>query len=112
MAERGGEIPGRMPERGEPVPPGKPMSVEQQVLEKGAAMLQSLKPIKQFSQHACTFALYGHDLTRQIETHHFVTRINEDFLQCAVYDTDDTRGRLIGTIYVQVESFCCFLVVV
>ncbi|GFZ06170.1 histone acetyltransferase [Actinidia rufa] len=58
------------------------MSVEQQLLEKGAAALQSLKPMKQMSQHVCTFALYGHDLTRQIETHHYVTRINhyQDFL--------------------------------
>ncbi|XP_058202065.1 oil body-associated protein 2B-like [Rhododendron vialii] len=96
MADRGREIHGLAPEKGE----GKPMSVEQQLLDKGAAMLQSLKPIKQFSQHACTFALYGHDLTRQIETHHFVTRINEDFLQCAVHDTDESHGRLIGVEYI------------
>ena len=37
-------------------------------------------PVKQMSPHVCTFALYGHDLTRQIETHHYVTRINPDFL--------------------------------
>ncbi|XP_057462537.1 oil body-associated protein 2A-like [Actinidia eriantha] len=56
------------------------MSVKEQLLEKGAAALQSLKPVKQMSQHVCTFALYGHDLTRQTETHHYVTRINPDFL--------------------------------
>ena len=44
-------------------------------------------------------ALYGHDLTRQIETHHYVTRINQDFLQCAVYDSDESHGRLIGTYF-------------
>ncbi|GFS42390.1 histone acetyltransferase [Actinidia rufa] len=96
----GGEIPGMVPEREDPVPPGKPMSVEEQLLEKGAAMLQSLKPVKQMSQHVCTFALYGHDLTRQIETHHYVTRINQDFLQSAVYDTDESHGRLIGVEYI------------
>ncbi|XP_057470607.1 oil body-associated protein 2B-like isoform X2 [Actinidia eriantha] len=96
----GGEIPGMVPEREDPVPPGKPMSVEEQLLEKGAEMLQSLKPVKHMSQHVCTFALYGHDLTRQIETHHYVTRINQDFLQCAVYDTDESHGRLIGVEYI------------
>ncbi|KAF5738284.1 hypothetical protein HS088_TW13G01180 [Tripterygium wilfordii] len=81
-------------------PLGKPMSIEQHLLDKGAAMLQSLKPVKQISQHACTFALYSHDMTRQIETHHYITRINQDFLQCAVYDSDESNGRLIGVEYI------------
>lgn len=84
----------------EAIPPGKPMSMEQHMLDKGAQMMQSLKPIKNMSQHVCTFALYSHDMTRQIETHHFCTRLNQDFLQCAVYDTDDSSGHLIGVEYI------------
>lgn len=79
-----------------PTPPGKPMTLGQKVIDKGAEMLQSLKPVKQFKQHICSFALYGHDLTRQIETHHYCGRLNQDFLQCAVYDTDDSSAHLIG----------------
>ncbi|KAL4563404.1 hypothetical protein LXL04_027445 [Taraxacum kok-saghyz] len=82
------------------IPPGKPMSIGSHMLDKGAKMLQSLKPIKQMSQHMCTFALYSQDMSRQIETHHFATRINQDFLQCAVYDSDDSSGRLIGVEYI------------
>ncbi|KAJ8549055.1 hypothetical protein K7X08_032762 [Anisodus acutangulus] len=77
------------------VPPGEPMSMGQHMLDKGAQMLQSLTPIKQMSQHVCTFAMYSHDMHRQIETHHYVTRVNQDFLQCAVY-----TGRLIGVEYI------------
>lgn len=77
----------------------KPLSTGQQILNKGAQMLQSFKPINQMTQHACTFALYSHDMSRQIETRHFITRLNQDFLQSAVYDTDDTNGRLIGIEY-------------
>ncbi|KDP21160.1 hypothetical protein JCGZ_21631 [Jatropha curcas] len=84
----------------QPNPPGQPMSAEQHMLDKGAQMLQSLKPIKQMSQHVCTFASYSHDMTRQIEIHHYVTRLNQDFLQCAVYDSDDKNGRLIGVEYI------------
>ncbi|CAL9015751.1 unnamed protein product [Prunus brigantina] len=83
-----------------PTPPGKPMTIGQHVLDKGAEMMQSLKPVNQMSQHVCTFALYSHDMTRQIETHHYVTRLNQDFLQCAVYDSDDSHARLIGVEYV------------
>ena len=92
--------PGPTPVSGgnEPTPPGQPMSMEQHMLDKGAQMLQSLKPVKQISQHFCTFAIYSPDMSRQIETHHFVTRINKDFLQCAVYDSDDYNARLIGNL--------------
>ncbi|XP_070041949.1 oil body-associated protein 2A-like [Nicotiana tomentosiformis] len=63
-------------------------------------MLQSLTPIKQMNQHVCTFAMYGHDLHCKIETHHYVTRLNQDFLQCAVYDSNESTGRLIGVEYI------------
>lgn len=76
--------------------PGTPMTAAQHVLDKGAQILQSLKPVKQMNQHVCTFAIYSHDMTRQIETHHFITRVNQDFLQCAVYDSDQPNARLIG----------------
>lgn len=68
------------------------MSMGQHMLDRGAQMLQSLKPIKKMSQHVYTFAIYSHDISRQIETHHYISKINRDFLQCAVYDTDDSNG--------------------
>ena len=67
------------------------------VLDMGAAAMQSLRPVKQVKQHVCTFALYAHDPKRQVETHHYVSRLNQDFLQCAVYDSDKPSARLIGT---------------
>ncbi|ONM38120.1 Oil body-associated protein 2A [Zea mays] len=69
-------------------PPGQPTTVASKVLDMGAAAMQSLRPVKQAKQHMCTFALYAHDPKRQVETHHYVSRLNQDFLQCAVYDSD------------------------
>lgn len=89
--------PSPMPSGAEhPRPPGQPMTVEQHMIDKGAQLVQSLKPVKQMNQHVCTFALYSHDMSRQIETHHYLTRVNQDFLQCAVYDSDHAHARLIG----------------
>ncbi|CAH1448601.1 unnamed protein product [Lactuca virosa] len=82
------------------VPPGKPMTVGDKVVDKSAQILQTLKPIKQISQHVCTFSVYSHDMSRQIEAHHYITRLNQDFLQCAVYDSDDPSARLIGVEYI------------
>ncbi|XLR27572.1 hypothetical protein S83_055472 [Arachis hypogaea] len=42
----------------------------------------------------------SHDMSRQIETHHYCSRFNQDFLQCAVYDSDDTNARLLGVEYI------------
>lgn len=47
-------------------------------------------------QHVCTWAIFSHDMSRKIETHHHVARLNEDFLQCAVYDSEESNARLIG----------------
>lgn len=79
------------------------------MLDTGAAMLQSQKPVKQMNQHVCTFAPYAHDLGRQIETHHFVACLNQDFLQCAVYGTDSASGRLIGMVYAVSLIMCSSL---
>ncbi|XP_061342765.1 oil body-associated protein 2A-like [Gastrolobium bilobum] len=92
--------PGPTPAKGPEPIPGKPMSTGQHVIDKSVMMMQSLKPIKQMKQHVCTFAMYSHDMSRQIETHHYCTRLNQDFLQCAVYDSDDSNAHLIGVEYI------------
>uniref|UniRef100_A0A0E0N1Z9 Uncharacterized protein n=1 Tax=Oryza rufipogon TaxID=4529 RepID=A0A0E0N1Z9_ORYRU len=66
----------------------------------GAQAVQALKPVRQMKQHACSFALYAHDLSRQVEVHHFVSRLNQDVLQCAVYDSDKPSAHLIGVEYI------------
>lgn len=78
------------------VTPGESTKVESVVLDNGAKLMQSLKPVRQISQHVCTFAIYGHDMSRQIETHLHVSRLNQDVLQCPVYDSDTANARLIG----------------
>lgn len=78
-------------------PPGRATTVSSQLLDMGAQAVQALKPVRQMKQHACSFALYAHDLSRQVEVHHFVSRLNQDVLQCAVYDSDKPSARLIGT---------------
>lgn len=76
------------------------MTMGQKIIEKGSEVMQSFKPIKHMSQHVCTFALYSHDLGRQLETHHYISRLTEDFLQAAVYDSDQPNARLLGVEYI------------
>ncbi|KHN47372.1 oil body-associated protein 2B [Glycine soja] len=88
------------PAKGQDPTPGKPMSVGQHVIDKSAMMVQSLDPIKQMSQHVCSFAIYSHDMSRQIETHHYCSRLHQNFIQCAVYDSDESKARLLGVEYI------------
>ncbi|KAI3824529.1 hypothetical protein L1987_05989 [Smallanthus sonchifolius] len=39
-------------------------------------------------------------MSRQIETHHYITRLNQDFLRCAVYDSNEPSANLIGVEYI------------
>lgn len=50
------QMPGVIPPSDGAVPPGRAMTVGRQMLDKGAEMMQSFKPIKKMSQHACSFA--------------------------------------------------------
>lgn len=47
-------------------------------------------------QHICTWAIFSQNMKRKIETHHYAACLNDDFLQCAVYDSDQANARLIG----------------
>ncbi|KAL3820283.1 hypothetical protein ACJIZ3_006188 [Penstemon smallii] len=87
------EMPKPMPGGDGSVPPGKPTTMGQHIIDKGAQLIQSLKPIKKMSQHACTFAIYSHDMNRQIETHHYATRLNQDFIQSELKDLAQTYGK-------------------
>ncbi|CAG7887017.1 unnamed protein product [Brassica rapa] len=85
-------------------PMGDPTKTTTAMLDKGTAMLQSMKPIKQMSLHVCSFACYSHDPGRQIEVHMYGHRVNQDFLQCAVYDSNSSKAHLIGIEYIVSEK--------
>ncbi|KAG0559744.1 hypothetical protein M758_10G121600 [Ceratodon purpureus] len=95
--------PGVMPTTAEDVPGGA-KTLTSKVVGAAAGMVQDLTPVKQFQEHVCTWAIFSHDMSRKIETHHHVARLNEDFCQCAVYDSDESNARLIGVEYVISEK--------
>ncbi|WVZ22664.1 hypothetical protein V8G54_001208, partial [Vigna mungo] len=74
--------------------PGKAMGVGQHMIDKGAIMIQSVEPIKQ----TCSFAIYSHDMSRQMETHHHYSRLHQNFIQCAVYDSDELGAHLLDIL--------------
>jgi len=84
--------------------PGEEKSLKKRLLEMGSDMVQSFAPINQIKTHLCGFAFYANDPSRQVELHHYCCSLNEDFVQCAVYDGDGPHARLIGIEYVCSEK--------
>lgn len=39
-------------------------------------------------------------MSRQVEAHHYCSHVNEDVMQCLIYDSDDSNARLIGVEYI------------
>jgi hypothetical protein len=83
--------------------PGEPTQTSTLALEKGAAALQSFKPVNRMHAHLCAFHFYAYDMGRQVEAHHYCTHYNEEMRQCAIFDTPEPDARLIGIEYIVSE---------
>ncbi|CAG8562465.1 3452_t:CDS:2 [Paraglomus brasilianum] len=78
----------------------EPLSRKSSILDKGAELVQSFKPIDQIHQHLCGFQFYAHDMNRQLEVHQYCSHLSEDMRQCVMYDAPSKKGRLIGVEYI------------
>jgi hypothetical protein len=87
----------------EPAIPGAEKSVKSTMLGMGADMLQKDGPISAIDMYLNGFHFYADDMGRQIEAHHYCSRVNEDFFQCVIYDDNKAGARLIGVEYIVSE---------
>jgi len=73
------------------------------VLDSAAGATQSFVPPSQVCAHLNAVHAYASDPTRQVETHHYCTHINEDMRQCLLYDSEEKNARLLGVEYMVSE---------
>lgn len=50
------------------------------------------------------FHFYSHDMTRQVEAHHYCAHLNEEVRQCVIFDSPEKDARLIGIEYIVTEN--------
>ncbi|KAL0560236.1 hypothetical protein IC582_000636 [Cucumis melo] len=84
--------------------PGEATHTGTAVVETAAAVVQRFRPINQIHQHLCAFHFYSHDMTRQLEAHHFCAHLNEEVRQCLIFDSPEKDARLIGIEYIVTEN--------
>ena len=69
-----------------------------------SALLAAESPVASIHAHLCGFHFYSGDLKRAVRVEHYCSHLNEDVLQCVVYDSTAKNARLIGVEYIISEA--------
>jgi hypothetical protein len=80
--------------------PGADRSARTTTLEAGAAALQRMPPIGAISAYLDGFHFYSGRMERQMEAHHYCSILNEDVIQCVIFDGNEKDAKLMGVEYV------------
>ncbi len=85
-------------------PAGEPKLIRQAILETGSSLLQDFTPVKQFDIYVVGFHPSKDDPSMQMEAHHYCKQVNQDFLQCVLFDGNTEDANLIGIEYIISEK--------
>jgi hypothetical protein len=81
-------------------PTGEGRSLWRATLEAGAALLQDTTPLKDFDIYVVGLHCAKHEPEMQMEAHHFCRQVNQDLLQCVLFDGNTKDANLIGIEYI------------
>lgn len=84
-------------------PPGADTTARTDVLKAGAAVLQNDGPTAKLDVHIVGFHPMRDAPDHQMEAHHFCRQVNEDFAQCALFDSAEPGANLTGVEYIVSE---------
>lgn len=80
--------------------PGTPAKVSTRALEAGAAVMQDKPPIDALNAYLDGFHFYSGNIKGQMEAHHYCAIINEEVIQCVIYDGNLKDAKLMGVEYI------------
>ncbi|MDM0036816.1 OBAP family protein [Variovorax sp. J22P271] len=80
--------------------PGTKEGVKTRTLEAGAAALQDKPPIEAINAYLDGFHFYNGAPRRQMEAHHYCSILNEELIQCVIYDGNVKEAKLMGVEYI------------
>jgi hypothetical protein len=81
-------------------PQGRAESTRTNVLETGAAALQTNAPLSGMDVYLVGIHPMKNDPSHQMVAHHFCHQVNEDFAQCALFDGNTAAANLTGIEYI------------
>jgi hypothetical protein len=80
--------------------PGEEKSGETRVLEAGADLLQNKAPLRELDAYLDGFHFYNGHPEAQMEAHHYCGHVNEDVIQCVIFDGNGGDAKLMGVEYI------------
>lgn len=80
--------------------PGAETTVVTKALEAGAAALQGKAPVEALNAYLNGFHFYNGKMSAQMEAHHYCSILNEDVIQCVIYDGNSKQAKLMGVEYI------------
>lgn len=80
--------------------PGAEETAKTKALDTGAALLQDRPPIEAINAYLDGFHFYNGKMDVQMEAHHYCSILNEDVIQCTIYDGNVKDAKLMGVEYI------------
>jgi hypothetical protein len=80
--------------------PGEPATALTKTLDAGADALQSRPPIAALNAYLDGFHFYNGNMKAQMEAHHYCSILNEEVIQCVIYDGNVKDAKLMGVEYI------------
>jgi|SRR5690606_7274541 len=84
--------------------PGSEKDSKSKVLETGADIMQGKTPLSKMNTYLDGFHFYSGNMNGQMEAHHYVTQLNEDFHQAVIFDGNGEDAKLMGVEYIISEK--------
>jgi hypothetical protein len=84
--------------------PGRDERPKTRALDAGAALLQDKPPIDAINAYLDGFHFYSGRMESQMEAHHYCSVLNEDVIQCVIYDGNVREARIMGVEYIIGEA--------
>lgn len=81
-------------------PPGADQGLKSSALEAGAKAIQRDAPPDALDIYLAGFHPLKGDPSHQFEAHHFCRQVNEEFMQCALFDGNSAEANLSGIEYI------------
>ncbi len=86
------------------VAPGAQQTPTTKTLAAGAALMQSRPPIDALNAYLDGFHFYNGHIEVQMEAHHYCSILNEEVIQCVIYDGNRKDAKLMGVEYIISEQ--------
>ena len=83
--------------------PGAGETAKTRLLESGADALQRKPPIEALNAYLDGFHFYSGRMQHQMEAHHYCAVLNEELIQCVIYDGNVKDAKLMGVEYIVSE---------